>query len=177
MRLLGLVFVAAVLTACNPFEPKYQAPEMPASPYHFTLSAVGSEIEAEEQEEHKINISELSGKVVNRLNTGLFTTHPAGLAITWKDYQAQIDDMTYKLSLSAEFYSEFRGELLAQGTYMCVAEGTQPFELLRKARAKFDGEAFTMNEYAARIWNELLEQCLDELAADYLNEVQTATLP
>ena len=165
------------LAACNPFMPRYTEPDMPASPYLFKLGQVAAELDEEALANAPVNVAEISGKITQRLNTGIFATNPAQLNIVWEDYATTVDDLTYKLTLSAQFSSTFRQKELAQGHYTCVAEGTQPFELFRKARAKFGGEAFTMSDYAARIWDELLEQCLDDLAADYLKDVQTATLP
>jgi hypothetical protein len=127
---------------------------------------------------YRLSKDKLLNRFVTTLNRDLFSQEPATLYMTVTDFYSELDKsgggrqgkLFLQVTLKAH---DSRRRPLAEGQFQCTVTGGEPFQLGSFMDEMVRTGTFTNREPLAKLWDNLLSECLERLAGDFGTAVLT----
>lgn len=162
--------VALFLVSCATTEKTHR--DIPAVPYQFKIATY--------QDEREDNLANLVGErqtfpfrqgvfassLLHALNRNMFVSDEARVDVVLKDYASVKEEGKYLVSYYMQLTAhDMNGQLLAEGNFSCLSEGTTDFWPIWEEGRKNVSSGMSLKQL--RLWEELTRDCLMQVAADF----------
>lgn len=182
--LLGSIS-ALILTACG----KHVAYETPQNPYRFSIGMVATQLAEPDAMPIRINGQSVAGGMLQRVNEGLFNNYLATLNVSLLDAQfitdkshdeenwrEKADNWVYprELRMKVGLAAVYQNRVVLNDVYGCVVRAPQGSEQIGYILNRWRQEALADGDATLKLWNELQEECLNDIATQFLSDIAVA---
>lgn len=172
------VFCVSILSACifQSNETPYR--EMVRVPYYFQVKTFidnradeGAEV-ISSRSAYPLKKEQLAQGLIHSMNNSLFASTPAFIDIKLKNYSTIRENKNYFVSLLMDIIAKNdTGVVLASGSFGCIAEEKESFELGHIVKSIANKSQVTVTNRDNKAWQRVMKNCLADIAYEFNSQI------
>jgi hypothetical protein len=172
------IFCVSSISACVLQSAETPYREIVRVPYTFQVKSF-TDNRMEEQVEvlsthsaYPFKKEQLAQILVHSMNNSLFASTPAFLDIKLKNYSTIREKKRYFISLLMDIKAKnTTNATLATGTFGCIAEKNESFELGNIIKSSATKNHVTITNRDNKAWQSIMKTCLEDIAYEFNSQI------
>jgi hypothetical protein len=169
---------ASSITGCAWQDAETPYREVVRVPYHFQVSSFTDSRELEKAEiisshsAYPFKKEQVAQELIHAMNNSLFAATPAFLDIEMKTYSTIRENKKYLVSMLLDISAKNDTNVtLADGSFGCIAEDKESFELGNILRSSITQDEITIADRDNKTWQKIIKRCLNDIAYEFNSQV------
>ena len=115
---------------------------------------------------------QIAQSLIHSMNNSLFANTPAFLDIKLKKYSTIRENNKYFMSLLMDITAQNdTGVTLASGSFGCIAEKKENFEIFNIIKTSITKDEITVKNRYNKTWQKVTKQCMQDIAYEFNSQI------